>query len=424
MERTEVIIIGAGLAGLCCARRLVESGVRVTVLEASDGVGGRIRTDVVDGFRLDRGFQVLLTAYPEARRILDYEALNLKPFYAGSLVRVGQQWHRMADPWHEPLDALRSFSNPVGTPWDKVKAGLLSLRLNAGLAQPPARQLEISTLTWLQQRFSPPMIERFFRPFMAGVLLDRELEAGSRWFESLYRLFATGLTVVPALVMEEIPRQIAETLPRGTLRLHSRVEALQADSLKVRLADGGEITARAIVVATEANAAAALTGTLLPPTEFRMVRSWWFAALAASHADPLLYLNGNGVGPINNAAWLSNVSRDYAPMGQALLNVTTLPGMEGWDDEAAVRRQLRDWFGPITDDWLLLREQVISQALPVPAQVNPRFEGRPARLAPGLFVAGDHHATASINGAMVSGRRAAEAVLTEFAATPATGELF
>ncbi len=424
MERTEVIIIGAGLAGLCCARRLVESGVRVTVLEASDGVGGRIRTDVVDGFRLDRGFQVLLTAYPEARRVLDYEALNLKPFYAGSLVRVGQQWHRMADPWHEPWDALRSFPNPVGTPWDKVKAGLLSLRLNAGLAQPPVRQPEISTLTWLQQRFSPPMIERFFRPFMAGVLLDRELEAGSRWFESLYRLFATGQTVVPALGMEEIPRQIAETLPRGTLRLHSRVEALQADSLKVRLADGGEITARAVVVATEANTAAVLTGTLLPPVESRMVRSWWFAALAASHADPVLYLNGNGVGPINNAAWLSNVSRDYAPMGQALLNVTTLPGMEGWDDEAAVRRQLRDWFGPITDDWQLLREQVIPQALPVPAQVNPRFEGRPARLAPGLFVAGDHHATASINGAMISGRRAAEAVLTEFAAAPATGELF
>ena len=424
MERTEVIIIGAGLAGLCCARRLVESGVRVTILEASDGVGGRIRTDVVDGFRLDRGFQVMLTAYPEARRVLDYKALELKPFYSGSLVRVGQQWHRMADPWHEPVAALRSFPNPVGSKWDKVKAGLLSLRVTSGTPASIAKRLEVPMHEYLERRFSTVMTERFFRPFFAGVLLDRELDASSRWFESLYRLFSTGQTVVPALGMEEIPRQLAEALPRGTLRLDSKVEALYADRQVVRLAGGGQITARAVVVATDGNAAAALTGRLLPPIEFRMVRSWWFAALAPSHPEPILYLNGNGVGPINNAVWMSNVSRDYAPMGQALLNVTTLPGMDDWDDELAVRRQLRDWFGPITDDWRLLREQLIPQALPVPAQLAPRFEGRPARLAYGLFVAGDHHATASINGAMVSGRRAAEAVLEEFAATPVTGELF
>ncbi len=424
MERTEVIIIGAGLAGLCCARRLVESGVRVTILEASEGVGGRIRTDVVEGFRVDRGFQVFLTAYPEARRVLDYKGLDLKPFYSGSLVRVGQQWHRMADPWHEPVAALRSLSNPVGTPWDKAKAGWLSLRVNTGTAAALSRRPEIPTHQYLAQRFSPAMVERFFRPFFGGVLLDRELDAGSRWFEWLYRVFASGQTVVPALGMEEIPRQLAESLPRGTLRFHSKVEAVLTDRQTVRLAGGGEITARAVVVATDGNAAAALTGTLMTPVECRMARSWWFTALAPSHAEPILYLNGNGAGPINSAVWMSNVSREYAPPGKALLNVTTLPGMEDWEDELAVRRQLRDWFGPITDDWRLLREQVIAQALPVPAQLTPRFEGRPARLAQGLFVAGDHHATSSINGAMVSGRRAAEEVLEEFAATPVTGELF
>ncbi len=423
MERTEVIIIGAGLAGLCCARRLVESGVRVTVLEASDGVGGRVRTDLVDGFRLDRGFQVLLTAYPEARRVLDYDALKLRAFYAGSLVRVGTRWHRMADPWHEPVDALRSFSNPVGTPWDKIKAGLLSFKLNAGLAQTASRQGESSTLAYLQRRFSPAMVERFFRPFMAGVLLDRDLEASSRWFESLYRLFATGQTAVPALGMEEIPRQLAAALPRGTLRLQSPVESVQADRQTVRLKGGGTMAGRAVVIATDARTAASLAAPLVGGMEFRETRSWWFAALAPAHPDPILYLNGNGTGPINNAAWLSNVSREYAPPGQALLNVTTLPGMDGWEEEDAVRRQLRDWFGPITADWRLLREDLIRGALPVPAQTAPRFEGRPARLAQGLFLCGDHMATASINGAMVSGRRAAEAVLEEFAATPRTGEL-
>ena len=423
MERTEVIIIGAGMAGLCCARRLVESGVRVTILEATDGVGGRVRTDVVEGFRLDRGFQVLLTAYPEARRILDYEALELKPFYPGSLVRVGTKWHQMADPWHEPWAALRSFSNPVGTRWDKLKAGLLSLKLNTGQALPRAQSVDVSTLTYLQRRFSPAMIERFFRPFLAGVLLDRELEAGSRWFEWLYRLFSTGQVAVPALGMEEIPRQLAEALPRGTLRLQSRVEALFADRQIVRLAGGGEMSARAVVVASDPGAAALLADPLIAPAEGREVRAWWFAARAPSHQQPMLYLNGNGTGPINNAAWLSNVSREYAPPGQALLNVTTLPGMDGWDDELAVRRQLRDWFGPITDDWRLLREDLIRQALPVTAQLQPRFEGRPARLSRGLFVCGDHHSTASLNGAMLSGRRAADAVLDEFSAAPLTAEL-
>ncbi len=423
MERTEVIIIGAGLAGLCCARRLAESGVRVSLLEASDAPGGRVRTDLVDGFRLDRGFQVLLTAYPEARRVLDYDALNLKPFYAGSLVRFAAQWHRMADPWHHPADALRSFPNPIGTPWDKLRAGLLSLQRSAGRGT-PAASCGQSTLAFLQKRFSPAMLERFFRPFMAGVLLDRDLAADRRWFDSLYRLFATGQTAVPALGMGEIPRQLADALPRGTLRLHTRVEALHADRHQVRLADGHSLQARAIVLATDGRTAAALANSLVAPMEFREVRSWWWAARAPSHPDPILFLNGNGCGPINNAAWLSNVSRAYAPPGQALLNVTTLPGSPDWDDPAAVRRQLRDWFGPITDDWRLLREDHLRDALPVPAQLHPRFEGRPPRLAPGLFLAGDHHATPSINGAMISGRRAAEAVLQSFADAPLTGELW
>ena len=423
MERTEVIIIGAGLAGLCCARRLAESGVRFTLLEASDAPGGRIRTDLVDGFRLDRGFQVLLTAYPEARRVLDYEALDLKPFYSGSLVRVGSQWLRMADPWHHPLDALRSFAHPVGSAWDKIQAGLLSLQRTVGCGAPTGPRGE-STLAFLQRRFSPSMLERFFRPFMAGVLLDRDLGADRRWFDSLYRLFATGQTAVPALGMEEIPRQLAAALPRGSLRLQTRVASLLADTRQVRLAGGATLQARAVVLATDATAALALASSLVPPMAFREVRAWWWAARAPSHPDPILFLNGTGTGPINNAAWLSTVSRAYAPPGQALLNVTTLPGAPGWDDPAAVRRQLRDWFGPISDDWRLLREDWIRQALPVPAQLQPRFEGRPARLAPGLFLAGDHHATPSINGAMLSGRRAAEAVLQEFAATPQTGELW
>lgn len=425
MERAEVIVIGAGLAGLCCARRLAQSGVRVLLLEASDGIGGRVRTDMVDGFRLDRGFQVLLTAYPEARRGLDLEALELKPLYSGALVRVGNAWHRVADPWRDPLTAVRGIGNPVGSVWDKMKAGLLSMRLNAGresdlLARPPDG---LTAEAWLRRGFSPAMLERFFRPFFGGVLLDRKLEASSRWLRWLYRMFGTGPTAVPAAGMGEIPRQIADSLPRGTIRLHNRVDSIQPGRQRLRLGDGQEMEARALVLAVDGLTAEKLIRLEVPPTEFRSVRTWWFSARAPAHPDPILYLNGNGAGPVNHAVWMSNVSREYAPAGHALLSVNTLPGTEGWDDDGAVRHQLRGWFGPITDDWRLLREDFIRNALPVNASSNPRFEGRPPRLAHGLFVCGDHHATPSINGAMLSGRRAAEAVLTEFAATPLTGDL-
>lgn len=425
MERAEVIVIGAGLAGLCCARRLTQSGVRVRVLEASDGIGGRVRTDVVDGFRLDRGFQVLLTSYPEALRVLDLEALELKPLYSGARIRVGNSWHRVADPWRDPLTAFRGIGNPVGTVWDKMKAGLLSMRLNAGresdlLARPPDG---LTAEEFLRRRFSPAMLERFFRPFFGGVFLDRNLGVSSRWMQWLYRMFGTGQTAVPAEGMGEIPRQIADSLPRGTIRLNTRVDSLQAQCLRVRLKDGQELEARAIVLAVDGATAEKLVRLDVAPTEFLSVRTWWFAARAAAHPEPVLYLNGNGAGPVNHAVWMSNVSREYAPAGHALLSVNTLPGADGWDDEGAVRHQLRSWFGPITDDWRLLREDFIRNALPVNAGTNPRFEGRPPRLAHGLFVCGDHHATPSINGAMLSGRRAAEAVLTEFAATPLTGDL-
>ncbi|MGB1719326.1 MAG: FAD-dependent oxidoreductase, partial [Candidatus Latescibacterota bacterium] len=171
--KVDVAIVGGGVAGLCCARHLQALGLECAVLEASDAVGGRVRTDAVDGFLLDRGFQVLLTAYPEAQAMLDYDALDLGSFYSGALVRCDGRFARIADPLRHPLDGIQSVFNGVGSPIDKMRVGLLRQRVLRGSWEDLFRQPLQSTAEGLRaEGFSPRMIERFFRPFLGGIFLE------------------------------------------------------------------------------------------------------------------------------------------------------------------------------------------------------------------------------------------------------------
>ena len=194
MTDTDVLIIGAGLSGLSCARHLHEGGVPFQLLEAADGVGGRVRTDEVEGFRLDRGFQVLLTAYPETQAALDYEALDLKPFYEGALVRTGGRFHRVADPLRRPLGAPATLLAPVGSIADKLRVAWLRWSVRRGSISDLLRRPETTTLDALRRRwgFSDRIVDAFFRPFLGGILLDRDLEASSRMFEFVFRMFSEG----------------------------------------------------------------------------------------------------------------------------------------------------------------------------------------------------------------------------------------
>ena len=206
-----VLVVGAGLAGLCCGKRLAECGVSFRILEASDRVGGRVRTDLVDGFRLDRGFQLYLTAYPEGRRVLDLAALDLKPFTRGALVWVNGRFHRVADPRSEPVTAARSLFNPVGTPADKLRLVKLHWALEHGRLEDQVAKDERPTLDLLRWpgRFGPRMIDRLFRPFFGGVALDRQLVTSSRFFRFVFRMFAEGPGAVPAAGMQAIPDHLA-----------------------------------------------------------------------------------------------------------------------------------------------------------------------------------------------------------------------
>jgi len=411
MDTPDVLVIGAGLAGLTCARRLHERGLTVQVLDAADRVGGRVRTESVEGFRLDRGFQVLLTAYPETQRELDYDALNLHPFHDGALVRYNGRFHRIADPRRHPWTAPETLVSPVGTMADKLRV----LRLRRSLTRQRLPQIlereERTTIDALRTRwgFSASMINRFFRPFFGGIFFDRALQASSRMFEFVFKMFAEGRTVLPAGGIDQIPAQMRQSLPDDAVRLNTRVEAVAEHS--VTLQNAPPLEAPNVVVATEAPEADRLVGNV-SPTEGRSTTCLYYDAPRSPLDDPLLVLNGDGVGPINNVAVPSDVAPGYAPDDRALVSVVVI-GSPPESDEAlkqAVREQLIDWFGLEAGGWRHLQTQHLPYALPEQAPPFLSPPKRPVRRRPGLYVCGDHRRTASLNGAIASGRAAADAL--------------
>jgi phytoene dehydrogenase-like protein len=411
MNETDVLVVGAGLTGLACARELLRHGRSVRVLEAADAVGGRIRTEVHEGYRLDRGFQVLQTAYPEAISALDLRALDLRPFVPGALIRCEGRFHRIADPWRQPLTALGTLFSPVGSFADKLRMALLRHQvLTASVDQIYARP-ETTTGDFLRQRgFSDAIIERFFRPFLAGVFFDPTLSVSSRAFEFCFRAFAAGDSAVPATGMGAIPAQLAAALPPDTVRTGARVAALSAGG--VTLESGERVAARNVVVATDGASTARLLGDkTLPGT--RGGTTLYFAAASAPIAEPILVLDATGRGPVNSLVVPTLLSPAYAPAGASLIAVTVL-GIPTLDDaalEAAVRVQLRDWFGGVVDGWRHLKTFRIPDALPLqtPPVANPRHHQ--ARRGDDLYVCGEYGNAPTINWALYSGRRAAEALI-------------
>jgi phytoene dehydrogenase-like protein len=411
-----VLIVGAGVAGLRCAQVLASRGVPVRVLEASDRVGGRVRTDPVEGFRLDRGFQVLLTAYPEVRASLDLPALGLGRFLPGALVRTAGRFERLFDPLRCPAEALAALRAPVGTLPDKLRILAWRRRLaGVDVASVLARPSRSAREQLAAAGFSDRVVERFFRPFFAGVFLEAELATSSRFLEFAFAMFARGEAALPAEGMGAVPRQLAARLPRGTIRLEAVVDQVHEDGV---LLEGGEgVEARAVVVATPAAAAVRLApGLAAAPSN--PATCLYFDAPEAPPVGRALVLDGEGSGPVNHLCVPSAVCPSLAPAERALVSASVLGDCPRTDAELedAAREQLGRWFGGAVARWRLLRLDRIPEALPrqLPGPFAPAV--REARLGPRRFVCGDHRDVASLQGAMASGRRAAEAVLAEVAA--------
>jgi phytoene dehydrogenase-like protein len=405
----DVVIVGAGLAGLACARTLHEAGIDAVVLEASDGVGGRVRSDVVDGFVLDRGFQILLTAYPELHRWVDLDSLDLCRFDPGARIRVGGRFHTVGDPLRRPADLLSTIAAPIGTPLDKLRVLQAVASVRRGPAADLLRRPDGTTAERLRRLgFSDRAVERFLRPLFAGIQLDPDLEVSSRRFDVILRMLAVGDSAVPADGMSALPEAIAAGLPPGVVRLGTPVGGAGPGTVRT---DDGSLSANAVVVATDGPTAASLTGAVADPGS-RPVAALWFGADAPPLRGPRLVLDGDRSGPVRNLAVMSEVSSRYAPQGRASV-VAAVPGPDALEPDlpADARRQLRKWFGAEVDGWDLLRVDVIPHGQP--DQRPPLHPKQTVRVGEGLFVCGDHRDTASIQGALFSGRRTAEAVLAE-----------
>jgi len=405
---TEVLIVGGGLAGLSCATTLEDCGVRCLLLEASDAVGGRIRTDHVDGFLLDRGLQVFSTTYPEALRILDFTDLKLYHFSPGAVIRCHGEWHHMPDPFRHPFMGVRAAFTPIGTLSDKFRVLRLRHHAFSGTLSDLFQRPETSTLQHLKNfGFSTSMIERFFRPFLGGVFLDPDLKTSSRIAEFVLRMFASGDISLPAEGMRAIPRQLASHLSPGRIRTQARVTSIQPTS--VTLESGESLSARAVVVATDGPAAnRLLPGLDSPPS--RCVTCLYYAASEPPFPGPFLLLNGEGDGPINNLCVLTQIAPTYTTTNTELISVSVAHQTEHSEEDLAirVRQQLRKWFGSQIEDWQFLRAYTIKAAQPVQVPPWPNPFSRQLQIQDVVFVCGDFCATGTIDGALLSGRRTAE----------------
>lgn len=416
-DHADVVIVGAGLAGLSAAHHLTGAGVKVLVLETSDRPGGRMRTDRTDGFRLDRTGQLLNTSFPELLRTPGLDGLALRPFTPGVLVHLDGRNHRTG----ELRGAKRAFTTARAFAAARASrsAGLDQARLGAALARLAALPIDRmlarpdrpTAMTLAGRGLPARTVDGFLRPLLVSLLSDPDLTTSSRCADLVLRGYARGRLCLPAGGAETLPTLLATTLPPGTIR--TGVNAKTVCTTSVGTAGHGDITCRSVVVATGARAAADLIPGLRCP-DFHQVTVLHHTTDEAPLGDASLILTGTCRGPVSHTTVTSEVDPSRAPEGKALITSTILgprAGTPTTELDRAARAQLSGIYRTSTTDWQLVAAHHDPDA--VPAMPPPHDVRRPVRLLSGLYVCGDHRDTSTVQGALFSGRRAAQAVLRD-----------
>ncbi|MEM8533014.1 MAG: NAD(P)/FAD-dependent oxidoreductase [Chloroflexota bacterium] len=419
-----VVIIGAGLAGLICARELTRRGFAVLVIEASDNVGGRVRSDHMDGYILDHGFQVLFDAYPAAQRQLNLPLLDLHPFDPGAIIATAGKQTILTDPLRDRnLDAIvKAGLSNAALPTDKLRTLQLVFELRNQTIDQILEGEDTSTLAYLRQRgFSEQIINTFFRPFYGGIFLDRSLQTSAKCFKFDFKMLSEGRTTLPAQGMGQISQQLAQPLlAHNRIRLNTAVEELVVDGERVvgvQLSQGETISADIVVAATPAPETARLTHLPMPEDELQTV-TLYFSGDVPIYQGKKIVLNSHPDAFVNNAQLLTNVAPTYAPPSKHLLSATVL-GNPKLDDTALVRRTLADLHRMFENDHKA--QAALAQYQPLrlyripfaqfqqPPGLHPNLpDNRTTRT--GLYVAGELTEASSLNAAMISGEKCAECI--------------
>ncbi|MEW2302748.1 NAD(P)/FAD-dependent oxidoreductase [Streptomyces sp. NPDC006655] len=432
--QADVVVVGAGVAGLSAAHRLNSAGVTTAVLEAAPYVGGRMSTEKVDGFRLDRIGQLLSTSYPELRLTPGLDALVLRRFAPGVLLHRDGRRHRAGAPAgggsaRGALHAVRALASaprggsavspvrahaPMGGPVDQARLGAALGRLAGTPVERILARPELTAARALTERgVSARTIDGFLRPLLAALLCDPELTTSSRCADLALRSFASGRLCMPEGGADVLPDLLARALPPGTV--HTGVRVTSVSTTSVRTAEHGEVRCRAVLLATDARAAAELLPGLRVPDfhEVTVVHHTTDEPASLTTGASLL-LDADRSGPVSHTSVVSNVDPSRAPQGRALISSTVL-GTPPADVDTAVRMHLARLYGTSTRRWETLAVHHTPEALP--AMRPPHDLRRPVRLMAGLYACGDHRDTSTVQGALHSAHRATAAILADLGAS-------
>ena len=406
-KQVEVAIIGAGLAGLACAIELQKNNINFQIFEASDGVGGRVRSDVIDGFILDRGFQLYNPSYPEGKRLLNYDALDLKPFIPGVAIRDNKRLRIVVDPFRAKGFRLNLLKDIPGNPLSYL--GLLRYFLSYLVTSDAqiATTKDISASdSLIKSGVRGNLLEKLLRPFLKGVFLESDLKTSRKFLDVVLKTFLRGTPSVPAQGMQVISDQLASKLPVEKISLNTKIIKIEGNKLQT---ENEEIIAKKIVVATDPTTA--ISWLNLEEKIMHTVTTWYFKAdqrvAELVKGKPILFVDASNNGPLANAVVLTNAASSYAPSGQVLVSASAISPHQNADLES-VKKHLSVFFGLDTNSWQLIKQYQIKEAL---ASMYPPFSLiNSNQISEDLFVAGDHRATSSIQGALLSGTNAATLV--------------